>query len=51
MKEAHRAQMNDLVRQQTDEWSKLKASQMREVHDLVLAFMDGRKDLLLKVSQ
>uniref|UniRef100_A0A5K3FEW0 Phosphoinositide phospholipase C n=2 Tax=Mesocestoides corti TaxID=53468 RepID=A0A5K3FEW0_MESCO len=49
MKEAHIAQMNDLVRQQTDEWSKLKYTQMNEIHGLVLTFMDARKDLLLKI--
>lgn len=49
LKEAHIAQMNDLVRQQTDEWSKLKCTQMSEIHTLVLTFIDSRKDLLLKI--
>lgn len=50
LKEAHIAQMNELVRQQTDEWSKLKGSQMNELHTRILAFMDTRKELLLKVG-
>ncbi|VDM18540.1 unnamed protein product [Hydatigera taeniaeformis] len=50
LKEAHIAQMNNLVRQQTDEWSKLKCAQMSEIHTLILAFIDSRKDFLLKVS-
>lgn len=49
LKETYKARMNDLVRQQTDEWTKLKTDQMNEVHQLVLTFMDARKDLLLKV--
>lgn len=49
LKEAHIAQMNSLVRQQTDEWSKLKCTQMGEIHTLILTFIDSRKDLLLKV--
>ncbi|KAL5111647.1 1-phosphatidylinositol 45-bisphosphate phosphodiesterase beta-4 [Taenia crassiceps] len=49
LKEAHIAQMNSLVRQQTDEWSKLKCAQMSEIHTLILTFIDSRKDLLLKI--
>ena len=49
LKEAHIAQMSELVRQQTDEWSRLKCNQMNETHTLILAFMDSRRDLLLKV--
>nr|CUU00321.1 hypothetical transcript [Hymenolepis microstoma] len=49
LKEAHMMQMNELVRQQTDEWSKLKCNQMNELHTLILAFMDTRRELLLKI--
>ncbi|VDK34487.1 unnamed protein product [Taenia asiatica] len=49
LKEAHIAQMNSLVRQQTDEWSKLKCTQMSEIHTLILTFIDSRKELLLKI--
>lgn len=48
LRDAHLTQMNDLVRQQTDEWSRLKVNQLNEVHNLVLSFMDARRDLLLK---
>ncbi|VUZ57607.1 unnamed protein product [Hymenolepis diminuta] len=49
LKEAHMTQMSELVRQQTDEWSKLKCNQMNELHTLILAFMDTRRELLLKI--
>ncbi|VEL36813.1 unnamed protein product [Protopolystoma xenopodis] len=41
--------MTELVRQQTDQWSTLKASQAKEVHELLLSFIDERKELLLKI--
>nr|VZI42942.1 unnamed protein product [Spirometra erinaceieuropaei] len=49
LKDLHKSEMSDLVRQQTDQWSSLKAGQMKEVHQLVLTFMDARKELLLKI--
>ncbi|KAM3183034.1 hypothetical protein ACTXT7_011144 [Hymenolepis weldensis] len=49
LKEAHMTQMSELVRQQTDEWSKLKCNQMNELHTLILTFMDTRRELLLKI--
>lgn len=49
-KDAHRLQMGELVAQHTDQCSELKTIQMKEVHELILAFVDARRELLLKVG-
>ncbi|KAG5451415.1 hypothetical protein CSKR_201424 [Clonorchis sinensis] len=38
------------MRQQADQWTNLKVAQMKEICDLVLGYIEVRKELLLRVS-
>ncbi|VDP78928.1 unnamed protein product [Echinostoma caproni] len=43
--------MCELVRQQTDQWTSLKSAQMKEIYELVLGYIEARKELLIKIMK
>ncbi|CAL8095937.1 unnamed protein product [Calicophoron daubneyi] len=51
LEDNQKSQMCELVRQQSDQWTALKTNQMKEVYDLVLGFIEIRKELLLKIMK
>ncbi|KAA0183636.1 Phosphoinositide phospholipase C [Fasciolopsis buskii] len=44
-------QMCELVRQQTDQWTNLKSTQMKEIYEFVLGYIEARKELLIKIMK
>ncbi|KER27985.1 hypothetical protein T265_05106 [Opisthorchis viverrini] len=46
-----KSQLCELMRQQADQWTNLKVAQMKEICDLVLGYIEVRKELLLRIMK
>ncbi|KAF6772974.1 hypothetical protein AHF37_08033 [Paragonimus kellicotti] len=50
LEDSQKSQICELTRQQKEQWTGLKVAQMKEIYELVLGYIEARKELLLKCS-
>ncbi|KAF7233746.1 hypothetical protein EG68_06029 [Paragonimus skrjabini miyazakii] len=51
LEDSQKSQICELTRQQKEQWTGMKVAQMREIFELVLGYIETRKELLLKIMK